>query len=213
MHFFRPLALCLLPLWLAACSTATSVSSRDVAVDESYTGGSVGKILVLAVMPDRHHDSRVILERSFSLAMQDAGISAVSGYTVFESLDDLTGEADDFAPELARRDVDAVLFLDPIRLDADFDPTEYDNTRTVYRALDMQIAESVMLWSRVAHETSASKVILNAGLWRPGGGNDLWNATYDIKAPMNYNPDAARQHSRVFAERVIADLRAAGLVD
>ena len=33
---------------LAACSTQTEVSSRDVEVNESYTGGTVGKIMVMA---------------------------------------------------------------------------------------------------------------------------------------------------------------------
>lgn len=202
----------LLLSFLMACSTTTEVSSRDVVVDQNYTGGAVNKVLVIAVLPDKNHDSRYILERSFAQSMNAAGHEAVASYTIFESLDNLTGEPEDFAPDLRERGIDAVLFLDPIRLDADFDPQEYDNRRTLWRELGMETTEAVEFWSRIAHESSASKVILNAGLWRPGAEKDLWKATYDIKAPMNYNVEAASEHSRVFAGKVITDLKAAGLL-
>lgn len=203
----------LFTLALAACSTSTSLSSRDMRVDESYTGGPVGRILVLALVEDDAHDSRVIIERGFTHAMRDAGIDVLAGYTRFDSVDQLLAEPSGFEPRLQELGVDAVLLLDPLRLDTDYDPTAYDDRRTIYRELGWDISESVAFWSKVAHESSASKVVMNAGLWQPRSDRDLWSATYDIKAPFNYDVDMARAHTAEFAKQVINDLRANGLVE
>ena len=209
----RTLALIALPLLLLiGCAGQPGLSSRDVQVDADYGGGAVGKILVLALMPDELHDSRVIVERGFTHAMQDAGIDVLAGYTRFDSIDALVAAPDTFQPQLAPMGVDAVLFLDPVKLDLSYDPTAYDNRRTVYRALGMEYSESAAFWGKVAHQASAAKVVMNAGLWQPGGDKDLWNATYDINAPDNQDVGNAREYTAGFADSVIADLQAQGLV-
>ena len=197
---------------LAACGGA-SLETRDVEVDESYTGGAVKNVLILALMEDSLHDSRVIIERGITNAMKAEGIDAIAGYTIIDSVDQQTADPDSFDPLLAEKGVQTVLFLDPIKLTTDFDPGEYAQRRSAYRALGMDASVSMNLIGQIAAEADAAKVVMNAGLWRPGDDKDLFNATYDINAPGNYDIDAAREYAASFAEVLIEDLRSNGLVN
>ena len=199
-------------LVLSACSGSPSLETRDVKIDESYTAGPVDDILVLSLQADELHDSRVIIERSFSQKMKDAGINAIAGYTRFDSMDELLANPSVFEPALEREEVEAVLFIDPVKLDTDYDPGEYAARRSAYRSLGFDDSATINLLSNIAHDASAAKVVMNIGLWIPETDTDVFNSTYDINAPGNYDVENARQYALGFAEIVIEDLRKYGLI-
>ena len=202
----------LLATFLVGCSGTAKLSSRGVALDSSYSGGVVSNILVLALLEDKRHESRVIIERGFVQEMKAAGINAVAAYTKFDSLGALTADPAAYESELQEMGMEAVLFVDPIRLDTDYDPGDYARTRSAYRALGLDTAASINLISNMAAEASAAKVVMNVGLWRPGAEKDLWNSTYDINAPGNYEIETAREYTAAFAKAVIGGLREHGFV-
>lgn len=107
---------------LVACAGSPEMSSRDIEVDDGYQGGKVGKIMVISMMPDSMHDSRVIIERGFTHQMEAAGIDVMAGYTRFDSLEQLAMEPERFPARLEELGVDAVLFIEATRLDTDYDP-------------------------------------------------------------------------------------------
>ena len=198
---------------LVACGGSPSLESRDVQVDETYVGGAVQNVLVLSLQEDSVHDSRVVIERGFVNQMRAAGIDATAGYAVFDSVDQLLQSPGTFEPVLAEQGIASVLFIEPIRLDTDYDPGEYAQRRSAYRALGWDSSTSINLLANMARESSAAKVVMNVGLWLPGSNNDLFNSTYDINAPGNYDIDAARQYAAGFADEVIVDLRKYGFVN
>ena len=213
MKKFRNLSLTVTAFALTACGGSPSLESRDVQVDETYAGGAVQNVLVLSMQEDSVHDSRVVIERGFVNQMRAAGIDATAGYAVFDSVDALLRNPQAFEPELAERGIASVLFIEPIRLDTDYDPGEYAQRRSAYRALGWDSSTSINLLANMARESSSAKVVMNVGLWRPGSEKDLFNSTYDINAPGNYDIDAARQYAAAFADEVVVDLRKHGLVN
>ena len=198
---------------VAGCGGSPTLESRDVQVDSSYSGGAVDNVLVLSVQEDRVHDSRVVIERGFVQQMKAAGIDATAGYALFDSVDELLRNPQSFEPKLAEAGIASVLFIDPIRLDTDYDPGEYAQRRSAYRAIGFDNSATINLISDIAADASAAKVVMNVGLWLPGSDTDLFNSTYDINAPGNYDIDAARVYAAGFADAVIADLRQHGFVN
>lgn len=202
----------ILTLSLSACAGGPTLSTRDVTIDSSYTGGPVADMLVLSLQEDRVHDSRVIIERGFVEELRQAEVNATAGYTRFDSIDALINNPQTFEAQLREMEVASVLFIEPIKLDTDYDPAAYAERRSAYRALGLDSSASANLLGQIAAEASAAKVILNVGLWLPGSDKDLFNSTYDINAPGNYDVDVAREYTAAFAANVIADLRQYGFV-
>ncbi len=200
-------------LILAACAGSPAMETREVQVDKTYTGGAVKNVLVLALVDDARHESRVILERGFTNTMKAAGIDARPGYALFDSVDALVAKPGDFVPELSAQGIETVLFIDPVKLTTDFDPGEYATRRSAHRALGLDSAAGINAIAMFAADADAAKVVMNVGLWRPGGDDDLFNSTYDINAPGNYNIDASREYTNQFAQAVVEDLRSHGFID
>ena len=208
----RNITLLTILLSLAACGGSPSLESRDVVVDTEYTGGPVSNMLVLSLQEDSLHDSRVVIERGFTQRLQSAGVDAIAGYTRFDSVDALLANPQSFEPQLEQMGITSVLFLDPIRLDTDYDPGEYAARRSAYRSLGYDDSASINLLAQMARESSSAKVVMNVGLWLPGDDGDLFNSTYDINAPGNYDIDAAREYAQAFGEEVYVDLKKHGFV-
>ena len=202
----------ILALLIVACSSA-KLETRDVKVDANYSGGPVENVLVLSLMPDDLFESRAIMERAFAAEMRNAGVDATAGYTRFDSIDAILADPDAFQQELQRTGSASVLYLDPVKLDTDYDPGEYAARRSAYRALGLDSSASINLISDIARDASASKVVMNVGLCVPGSEDDIFNSTYDINAPGNYETEAAREYSAQFAQAVTEDLRKYSLVE
>ena len=200
-------------LALVACGGSPSLETRDTTVDTSYTGGPVDNVLVLSLQEDSVHDSRVVIERGIVQRMRAAGIDATAGYAMFDSIDELLARPSSFEPTLASNDVASVLFVEPLRLDTDYDPGEYTARRSAYRALGWDSSTSINLIAQMARESSSAKVVMNVGLWVPGSEEDVFNTTYDINAPGNYDIDAAREYASQFGDAVVEDLKKNGLVN
>jgi len=207
------LILVFLIVFLAGCSGSPTLSARDVEVDDNYSGGPMSNILVLSLQSDDLHDSRVIIERGFVQQMRGAGIDATAGYAKFDSIDALLNNPQSFEPQLESMGVASVLFIDPVRLDTDYDPGEYAARRSAYRAIGFDNSAGINLINQLARDASAAKVVMNVGLWLPGTNDDLFNTTYDINAPGNYDVDAAREYAASFAQSVIEDLKKHGFVE
>ncbi len=203
----RTLALISLAMLLSACGGTPSLESRDTAVSQNYTGGPVENVLVLSLQEDSVHDSRVVIERGIVQRMRAAGIDAKAGYAVFDSIDQLLANPSSFEPTLASNGVDSVLFIEPIRLDYDYDPGEYAARRSAYRALGWDDSAGINALAQMARESSSAKVVLKVGLWVPEQKDDVFNTTYDINAPGNYDIDAAREYATQFGDIVVEDLR------
>ena len=77
----------------------------------------------------------------------------------------------------------------------------------------MLFRSGINLINQMARDASAAKVVMNVGLWLPGTNDDLFNTTYDINAPGNYDVDAAREYAASFAQSVIEDLKKHGFVE
>ncbi len=202
----------LFALALGGCGGSPALESRDTSVNTSYAGGPVDNVLVLSLQEDSVHDSRVIIERGIVQRMRAAGIDAKAGYAVFDSVDELLAQPSTFEPTLASNSISSVLFIEPIRLDTDYDPGEYAARRSAYRALGWDNSAGINALAQMARESSSAKVVLNVGLWVPDQEDDIFNSTYDINAPANYDIDNAREYARQFGDVVIEDLRKHGMV-
>ncbi len=197
---------------LSGCGGTPSLETRDTSVDKTYTGGPVDNVLVLSLQEDSVHDSRVVIERGIMQRMRAAGIDAKAGYAVFDSIDELLAQPSSFEPTLASSGISSVLFIEPLRLDYDYDPGEYAARRSAYRALGWDDSAGINALAQMARESSSAKVVLNVGLWVPGKEGDIFNTTYDINAPGNYDIDASREYASQFGDAVVQDLRKHGLV-
>ena len=169
-------------------------------------------VLVLSMQEDAVHDSRVIIERGIVQRMRAAGIDAKAGYAVFDSIDELIAKPSTFEPTLAANGIASVLFIEPIRMDLDYDPGEYAARRSAYRALGWDDSAGINALAQLARESSSAKVVLDVGLWLPGKDGDIFNSTYDINAPGNYDIDNAREYANQFGDALVVDLRKHGLV-
>ena len=198
---------------LSGCGGTPSMETRDVAVDQNYAGGPVENVLVLSLQEDSVHDSRVVIERGIMQRMRAAGIDATAGYAVFDSVDALLAQPSSFEPTLAAKGISSVLFIEPLRLDYDYDPGEYAARRSAYRALGWDDSAGINALAQMARESSSAKVVLNVGLWVPGKDGDIFNTTYDINAPGNYDLETARGYATQFGDAVVEDLRQYGLVE
>ena len=199
-------------LLLTACGGTPSLETRDTSVDQTYTEGPVKNVLVLSLQEDSVHDSRVVIERGIVQRMRAAGIDATAGYAVFDSVDQLLAQPSTFEPTVVEKGFASVLFVEPLRLDTDYDPGEYAARRSAYRALGWDDSAGINALAQMARESSSAQVVLNVGLWLPGENDDIFNTTYDINAPGNYDIDAAREYANQFGDAVIHDLRKHGLV-
>ena len=207
----RQILLVLLIASLVGCGSP-SMNTRDVEVDESYVGGPPANMLVLSLQEDSVHDSRVVIERGFTQQLKNAGVDAIAGYTRFDSIDALVADPDSFEPALKDLGIASVVFLEPIKMDLDYDPGEYAQRRSAYRALGLDTSASINLISDLAREASAAKVVMNVGLWMTGTKDDVFNATYDINAPGSYDVDTARGYASQFALNVIDDFKQYGFI-
>ena len=202
----------MLIVFLSACGGSPALETRDTMVDEGYSGGPVDNLLVLSLQPDEVHDSRVIIERGIMQRMRAAGINVKAGYAVFDSVDALLADPASFEPKLEAEGIDAVLFVEPVRLDYDYDPGDYARRRSAYRALGWDDSAGINVLAQMARESSSAKVVLNVGLWVSGRDEDVYNTTYDINAPGNYDVDASREYASAFGDAVVEDLRSHNLV-
>jgi hypothetical protein len=144
--------------------------------------------------------------------MKAAGIDATASYTRFDSIDALTRDPSSFEPRLKEMGVESVLFIDLLRADLDYDSGEYSSRRSAYRALGYNDASAINFLAHAAAESRAAKVSLGLALWKPGSDQDLWDATYDINAPGNQDPETATEYAEGVAQHVIRDMKAQGLV-
>lgn len=203
----------LVGLAISACGGTPSLETRDTSVDKDYTGGPVANVLVLSLQEDSVHDSRVVIERGIVQRMKAAGIQAEPGYAVFDSIDELLAKPASFEATLKSKGIVSVLFIEPVRLDTDYDPGEYAARRSAYRALGWDDSAGINALAQLARESSSAKVVLNVGLWVADSDSDVFNTTYDINAPANYDIEIARSYATQFGDIVVEDLRQHGLVN
>jgi len=198
-------------LALAGCAGKASLDLVETQTNPEYGQPAAEAVAVMALYPDDEFEVRALMENSFTQRLTDEGVQASPGYRYFDKYQGLLdGVGVDAAAQILLDDgIDAVLFIDPIRAKA-FDPGEYAERRSAYRALGLDSSASISLFSQIAAEADAAEVIMQVSLWSPSRKEFGWAGTYEINAPQGYDTEVAKTYVAEFATAVAEQLRQDG---
>lgn len=201
-------------LVLGACAGSPSLHLAEVQRNDTWAEPPADSVAVLALYPDGEFELRALVENAFVKGLVEEGVEATPGYRFFDEYEGLLEGVgvEAAARELLDAEIDAVVFVDPIRAKA-FDPGEYAARRSAYRSLGMDSSASIALLNQLAAEADAAKVVMEVSLWSPHLHEFGWAGTYDINAPQGYDYEVIKGYAAEFAGAVAHQLRQDGLLE
>lgn len=185
-------------LMLAACATTTI---RSAWFDTSYKGGPMKRIVVVGVggqVADRR-----VFEDSFAAQLRAAGVDGIPGYTV--APDEVRMDDAAFAAAVERTGADGVLIVRLLNVD----------TRT--QVSTAMVPGPAMwgpyggfygpVWFPQTQVNQYEIARVESSLYETKTRRMIWAATTDT-----FNPSTVAQETPRFAEVIIGQLRARGLI-
>jgi hypothetical protein len=198
MKSLRPVFLLLAALMLAACATTTI---RSAWFDTSYKGGPMTRIVVVGVggqVADRR-----VFEDIFAEQLRAAGVDGIPGYTV--APDEARIDNSAFAAAVERTGADGVLIVRLLNVDTRTQVSTAMVPGPTWWGPDAGFYGPVWFPQTQVNQYEVAQV--ESSLYETKTRRMIWVATTDTMNPAT----VARETPR-FAEVIIGQLRARGLI-